>query len=163
MSCGRSHLLEALVAGELSGSGEAELRQHAKRCTRCRHELNWLETEQGLFRQRAGRDEVIHLWKGVALRSGIAAPRAWPRVLAALAVTASLGLSLAVGVRFDAGARSPAELGELASAPAQSESIMSVGGPSLAPSEGEPACSTLPQGLGFHCGPVDAASVLASR
>lgn len=163
MKCGRSHLLEALVAGELSWSGEAELKQHAKGCARCRHELNWLETEQGLFRQRAGRDEVTHLWKGVAQRSGIAAPRAWPKVLAALAVTASLGLLLAVGVRYGAGARSPGELGELESAPAQSESIMSVGGVSLAPSEGAPACSTLPQGLGFHCGPVEEASFLASR
>jgi len=150
--------LELLVTNELSRSIAAELEQHVRSCPRCRHELDWLKTEQGLFRQRAGRDEVAYLWKGVAARSGLAATRVWPRVLAGLAVTAAVVL-MAVGLQ----SRGSGELHDLATAPAQSESIMSMGGMSLAPGNGGPECSTLPQGLGFHCGPVEDMRFLASR
>ena len=90
--CGRTAHLEAVAMGEASPALGAELRAHAKQCALCRHELNWLESESALFRQRAGRDEVAHLWKGVAQRRGLEAQRSWPRVLVAMAAAAAMVL-----------------------------------------------------------------------
>jgi anti-sigma factor RsiW len=166
VSCGRSHSLEALVAGEATLTLEAELRAHIKSCSRCRHELNWLETEQALIRQRAGRDEVAHLWRGVARRSGITVSRAWPGVLATLAAGATF-LLLLVGLWQAPGASLPQGPLTLASTPMGSESSASAsaaGLPGLESSESTPpVCSILPQGLGFHCSPELLASFVASR
>lgn len=151
--CGRTHQLEAVVLGEAPTAVAAELRAHAGACPRCRHELNWLETESTLFRQRAGRDEVAHLWAGVATRRQLETPRPWVRVLTALAAAAVLALFAG---RF-ASPRSPS----LATAQAfvqeafETDALMS---PALFP-EGNEACSRLPSGVGFHC----SAPVLASR
>lgn len=167
MSCGRSQFLEALALGQASPSLEAELTIHLRSCGRCRHELRWLKTEQALFRQRAGRDEVAHLWKGVARRSGLDLPRGvWPRALAALALGAAV--LLAVGPWR---AEPPSGLTAAtvivatgAPLPLDSETAMSHGPADSREPEGRsPMCSTLPEGLGFHCGPVQRASVVASR
>jgi hypothetical protein len=154
-ACGRTHLLDAVVAGEAPVALCLELRAHAAHCPRCRHELNWLESEKQLFRQRAGRDEVSHLWKGVAQRSGIAPSRPWPRVFAALAAT----LALAVGVGRLATSRTASPQGTEPGDALQSEQLESA----AAASDFRAACSTLPTGLGFHCGPAVPASFLASR
>jgi anti-sigma factor RsiW len=154
-ACGRTHLLDAVVAGEAPVALALELRAHAAQCPRCRHELNWLESEQQLFRQRAGRDEVSHLWKGVAQRSGLEAPRPWPRVFATLAAT----LVLAVGVGRLATQRTVTPAGVEPGDALQSEQLESA----AAASDFRAACSTLPTGLGFHCGPAIPASFIASR
>lgn len=157
MNCGRTHLLEAAVAGETPRALELELRAHANTCARCRHELNWLDTEQKLFRERAGRDEVAELWKGVATRSGLERPRKWSRVFVALAasVLAVLGASrLAMHPVSSSGADASVAVEQELS---ESE-LMSV--ISLA---SEDMCSRLPDGMGFHCGPAVPASFVASR
>lgn len=151
--CGRTHQLEAVVLGESSVVAAAELRAHAQHCPRCRHELNWLETESTLFRQRAGRDEVAHLWAGVATRSQLEAPRPWVRMLTALAAAAVLVLfaGRAVSVRGPSLATAQA----FAQEALETDALMS---PALFV-EGTEPCSKLPSGLGFHC----SAPVLASR
>jgi hypothetical protein len=159
MSCGRTRQLEAMVAGEVPQSLARELRLHALGCSRCRHELNWLESEQTLFRQRASREEVALLWAGVTLSpSAPAAPRAWGRVLVALA--ASLLVLLAAGrvvlrpaphSELAAPGAMPSVDSVLQSLEAQSvdvDELCSLGGP------GSP---------GFHCGAPVPASLLASR
>lgn len=152
-ACGRTHQLEAVVLGEAPAALAAELRAHAKQCARCRHELNWLETESTLFRQRAGRDEVAHLWAGVADRRGLEAPRPWGRMLTALAAAVVLSV---VGGRFAGQARSSWAVDAGVGAEAlETDALMS---PALE-LEANAACSTLPSGVGFHC----SAPVLASR
>lgn len=149
MTCGHSHLLDAVVAGEANAQTVLEVRAHAHGCARCRHELNWLETERSLFRQRAGRDEVAHLWAGVK-PVGHAPPRRLALLaLLAAGVVAVLGLSRITGPHFTSGA---SEL----SATLQSEPLESL------PDE-PAACSVLPRGLGFQCGPAVQASFVASR
>ena len=157
MSCGRTVKLEALVAGELPQAQARELRTHALGCSRCRHELNWLESEQALFRQRASREEVAQLWAGVVTRAAPrATPRAWSRVLVALA--ASLLLVLAAGrVVLTAG-------GDGASTPmvpVDAEHLQSVLAQSVDLDE---RCSLgAPGSPGFHCAAPLPASLLASR
>jgi hypothetical protein len=108
----------------------------------CRHELNWLESEAALFRQRAGRDEVAHLWEGVQARSKpVAHP--WPKMFAALAAAAALLLVTLPSRHVESSGEEVLE----------SDALMS---PAL--SFDEP-CSRLPSGVGFTCQP----SVLASR
>lgn len=143
--CGRTSQLESLLAVE-----QPELRAHAKDCALCRHELNWLETEAALFRQRAARDEVAHLWKGVEKRVPVEA-RPWPRVLVAMAAAAALLFSVG---------NASAPRGSLSTdeGPLESDALMS---PVLSFGDGEP-CSRLPSGMGFQCKPT-LASVLASR
>ena len=60
--CGRTSQMEAMVLGELSAPEALELRNHARSCQVCRHELRWAETEKTLFTQRAVRDEVRGMW-----------------------------------------------------------------------------------------------------
>jgi anti-sigma factor RsiW len=157
MSCGRTAKLEALVAGELPVAPARELRAHAAACSRCRHELNWLESEQALFRQRAGREEVAHLWAGVVTRSGgKTAPRAWGRVL--VAVAASLLVLLAGGRLVVSNASHP---GAPAQADVPAEALQSVLAQSFDVDE---RCSLGgPGSPGFHCAAPLPASLLASR
>jgi hypothetical protein len=82
--CGKTELLEAAVQ---TGTPDEGLREHARHCPRCRHELNWLETERRLFRERAARDEVQQLWKGVAHRTAAPRRRAFGRALVGVAAT----------------------------------------------------------------------------
>jgi hypothetical protein len=157
--CGRTAHLEAVALGETSGSAADELRAHAKQCALCRHELNWLESEAAMFRQRAGRDEVAELWKGVAQRRGMAAPpRAWPRVLVAMAAAAVL---------FVVGRAAPQQASlatdgsrSVTDETLESSMLMSPAFLFFEPSE---PCSKLPSGVGFQCSPVVPASFLASR
>ena len=155
--CGRTAQLEVVVMGETSPVVAAELRAHAKKCALCRHELNWLESEAAIFRQRAGRDEVAHLWKGVANRSGLNPSRSWPRVLVAMAAAAVLVLMVGrvaprpVSLATD-GSRSEETL--------ESSMLMS---PGFLFFEESAPCSKLPTGVGFQCSPVVPASFFASR
>lgn len=151
--CGKTHLLEAVVQGELPGD---DLRAHAEHCPRCRHELNWLETEQGLFRQRAAREEVSALWKGVAARTSAAPRRSINRALVGLA--AALFLVLGVGRVFVAAPSSNG--GRDASVAVSVEEFMTENAISQ---ERADLCSrSAEQGIGFHCGYVPA-SLVASR
>jgi len=155
MTCGPALHLELVAMGEAPPSLEAEVAVHARGCLRCRQELQWLRTEQALFRLRAGRDEVAHLWKGVAQRRGLGRRRAWGRVLGGLAAAAALALFL--GLATGGGGASPAGAAlALDGEPGVSEDAMSF------PLDPEP-CSRLPQGVGFHCAPVLQASSVASR
>jgi len=156
MSCGRTSKLEALVLGELPQPAARELRLHARSCSRCRHELNWLESEQTLFRQRAGREEVAHLWAGVMARSPVKAPRAWSRVLVAIAASALVVLAggrVVLTVAHHA-SHTDFAIGQ------QSEALESFG----TASAGGDLCSMGgPGSPGFHCSAPLPASVLASR
>jgi hypothetical protein len=154
--CGRTAQLEAVALGEASPQQAHELRSHAKHCALCRHELNWLESESSMFRQRAGRDEVAELWKGVAARRGLATPqRAWPRVLVAMAAAAVL--MVLVGRSTPSNVSFATDGGE-----EQLESPM-LASPALMFFEDSAPCSKLPSGVGFQCSPVVPASFLASR
>lgn len=147
--CGKTHLLEAVVQGEVPGD---DLRAHAEHCPRCRHELNWLETEQGLFRQRAAREEVGALWKGVAARTGVAPRRNINRALVGLA--AAVFVVLGVGRVFVSGPSSSS--GRDASVAVAVEAFMTENAISQ---ERADLCSrSAEQGIGFHCG-----YVIASR
>ena len=152
--CGRTAHLEAVALGEASSAVTAELRAHTKSCALCRHELNWLESESALFRQRAGRDEVAQLWKGVAARSKVQPPRAWPRVLVAMAAAAALVLM--VGNATPRASLSAD--GSPGDETLESSMLMT---PAFFLSEAP--CSKLPSGMGFQCSPVVPASFLASR
>jgi hypothetical protein len=143
--------------GEASPATSAEMRAHAKQCALCRHELNWLESESTMFRQRAGRDEVAHLWKGVAQRSGLETPRTWPRVLVAMAAAAVL--VLVVG-RLAPKPVSLATDGNRAEETLESSMLSS---PAFLFFQEDEPCSKLPSGVGFQCSPVVPASFLASR
>lgn len=155
--CGRTHLLDAMTAGEVAPALEVELRAHASACARCRHELNWLESEQRLFRHRAGRDEVQQLWQGIEQRTPRLRPSAMNRMLVALA--AALLLVLGVGRLTVTGANPTAG----GSTTTDAEQLQSVEWASEPMSFEDPqACSKLTPGLGFHCGTVQT-SVLASR
>ncbi len=156
--CGRTAQLEAVAMGETSPAVSMELRAHTRQCALCRHELNWLETESSLFRQRAGRDEVAELWKGVEKRRGLSVePRSWPRVLVAMAAAAMLlvmvGRSAPQQTSMATDTFSPEETLE-------SSMLMSRAVVFFEPSE---PCSKLPSGVGFQCSPVVPASFLASR
>ena len=157
--CGRTAQLEAVAMGEAAPALAAELRAHSKQCALCRHELNWLESESSMFRQRAGRDEVAHLWKGVAQRSGLETPRAWPRVLVAMAAAAALVFLVGrVAPR-------PVSLATDGSRPTEEEALESsmLMSPGSFFFEADEPCSKLPSGVGFQCSPVVPASFLASR
>ena len=156
--CGRTAHLEAVAMGEASSSVANELRAHAKQCALCRHELNWLESESAMFRQRAGRDEVAELWKGVAERRGLATPqRSWPRVLVAMAAAAVLMLMV--------GHASPPPVSMATDGSRVEETLESsmLASPAFLFFEPSEPCSKLPSGVGFQCSPVVPASFLASR
>lgn len=150
--CGKTHLLESAVQGELPDDA---LREHAAHCPRCRHELNWLETERRLFRERAARDEVQQLWQGVAARTG-AEPRR-RRVLnrTLVGVAATLLFMLGVG-RLVLGLPGSSS-GLDASIVAGSEESGLVTENAFSLERGE-LCSRPEQGIGFHCGYVTLAS-----
>ncbi len=155
--CGRTHLLDAMTAGEVAPALEIDLRAHASACARCRHELNWLESEQRLFRHRAGRDEVQQLWQGIERRTPRLRTRGISRMLVALA--AALLLVLGVGRLAVTAPGAPA----MAAGTDDSMLLQSVeGGSEPMSSEDPQICSRLTPGLGFHCGTVQT-SVLASR
>lgn len=151
--CGKTHLLEAVVLGEIPGD---ELRAHAEHCPRCRHELNWLETEQGLFRQRAAREEVSELWKGVAARTGVE-PRRRSVNRALVGLAAAVFVMLGVGRVFVAAPSSSS--GRDASVAISTDELMTENAIS---EERADLCSRSEQGIGFHCGYVPA-SLVASR
>lgn len=155
--CGRTQAMEAVALGEVTGARADELRAHAQGCPLCRHELRWLESEAALFRERAGREAVAHLWAGVAKSRGLEARRPWPRVLAAVAA----GLVL-----LFAAARVAAPQGAV-DATAQAEEAEALESPLLMTPvlfvEPDPNCSKLPSGTGFRCEPAVPASFLASR
>ena len=98
---------------------------------------------------------MAQLWKGVANRSGMETPRAWPRVLVAMAAAAAL--VLLVGNATPRGT-------SLATAVARGDETLE-SSMLMTPAfflEEEP-CSKLPTGVGFQCSPVVPASFLASR
>lgn len=148
--CGKTHLLDAAVQGELP---DEALREHAAHCARCRHELQWLETERRLFRERAARDEVQQLWKGVAERTG-SEPRP-RRVLnrALVGVAATLLVMLGVGRVVIGPPVSSA--GRDASIVVEETAPMTEGALSV---ERGDLCSRPEQGIGFHCGYLALAS-----
>lgn len=146
--CGRTQQLEAVATGEAPLALATELRAHAKHCALCRHELNWLESETSLFRQRAGRDEVAHLWTGVAARRGLEPARPWSRVLVAMAAAAALILGV--------GHLTPTPQRFAAEEPLESDALMS---PVLFLDSQQEPCSKLPSGMGFTC----TAPIIASR
>ena len=156
--CGRTAQLEAVAMGETSPAVSMELRAHARQCALCRHELNWLETESAMFRQRAGRDEVAELWKGVEKRRGLSVePRSWPRVLVAMAAAAVL--LVMVG-------RSAPQQTSMATDTLRTEETLESSmlmSPAFLFFEPSEPCSKLPSGVGFQCSPVVPASFLASR
>jgi anti-sigma factor RsiW len=154
--CGKTHLLERAVLGEVP---DEALREHAEQCPRCRHELAWLDTEVRLFRERAARDEVQHLWRGVAARTVTPARRpGLSRVLVGLA--AGLLVVLGVGrVFMHAPASSSGRDASIIADSAALEALMTENAFTAAD---EDRCSRPGQGIGFHCGYVPA-SVLASR
>lgn len=152
--CGKTHLLEAVVQGELAGD---ELRAHAEHCPRCRHELNWLETEQGLFRQRAAREEVSALWKGVAARTQ---PRRRSVNRALVGLAAALFVMLGVGRVFIGGPSSSS--GRDASVAISAGAFDLLMTENAISQERADLCSRSEQGIGFHCGYVPA-SLVASR
>lgn len=155
--CGRTAQLEAVAMGEASPALVHELRAHTKQCALCRHELNWLESESAMFRQRAGRDEVAELWKGVAQRRGLVTPRTWPRVLVAMAAAAVLFLMVG---RSTPAPASMATDGSLSEETLESSMLSS---PAFLFFQADEPCSRLPSGVGFQCSPVVPASFLASR
>jgi hypothetical protein len=158
--CGRTHLLEAMTAGEAPAL-EFELRAHAQGCPRCHHELSWLDSERRLFRQRAGRDEVNQLWQGVERRTPKLRADGLNRVVLALAVAllVVLGLGL-VGVSPDP---TPRASNLVPSVTPDEGSLQSVDWASEPVSSPDPQpCSRLTPGLGFHCGSSQS-TVLASR
>lgn len=154
--CGRTSQLEALVRGEVPGPVASDLRAHAKSCAVCRHELNWLESESSLFRQRAGRDEVAHLWAGVANKRGLNESRPWSRVLVAMAAAAVLALVVGLGGAGQRNALSPTRAMDEVF---ETDALMS---PALILDDAEP-CSKLPSGVGFSCSQPVPASFVASR
>lgn len=154
--CGKTHLLEAAVQGELP---DEALREHAETCPRCRHELHWLEAERRLFRERAARDEVQSLWKGVAQRT-VAEPRRRAFNRALVAIAATLFVVLGVG-RVILGApvsSSGIDASIVASADDFDDALVTENAFSAERAE---LCSRA-QGIGFYCGYVPA-SVIASR
>jgi hypothetical protein len=156
MSCGHAEQLDAVAAGEAPRALEVEVEAHVRGCAFCRQELQWLRTERALFRLRAGRDEVSHLWEGVAQPGQLAAGRPWLRVLGGLAA----GLLVVVGAvsfaRWSGGPPSASPPTLVASEPGMSEDPVSF------PLDPE-LCSRLPVGVGFHCAPMPLASIIASR
>ena len=160
-ACGKTALLDALCRDELPASQSLELRAHAAQCARCRHELNWLESEAALFRQRASRDEVRHLWEGVALSSKRTDDaRRTRRVLVSLAAS----LLLVVGLSRLAPSPPHATGGHDAAVEAWSAELASEALSSQSAGVGtSPMCSQLPEGWGFWCGPAVPASFVASR
>ena len=155
--CGRTHLLEAMTAGEVPAPLETELRAHASACARCHHELSWLESEQRLFRHRAGRDEVQQLWRGVEQRAPVLRSPTLNRMLVAMA--AALLVVLGVG-RITL--RSPAEGADL-SQPASGDDAMSLNEMMFMSSEDPQASCWLRPGVGFTCGATSQSTALASR
>jgi anti-sigma factor RsiW len=148
MTCGKPGLLEALTRGALTATTASEVEAHATTCARCRHELNWLRTERALFRARAGRDEVSHLWKGVAARTAPAS-RPWKQLAVALAAGLLALVSVQQLLRAPRGVDQPSESEPLASEPIESTDPT--------------ACSRLPEGLGFRCTMSISDEALASR
>ena len=155
--CGRTHLLDAMTAGEVAPALAVDLRAHASACARCRHELNWLESEQRLFRHRAGRDEVQHLWQGIEQRTPRLRTFGRNRMLVALAA----GLLLMLGVGRLAVSQPHTTVTTAGSDDAQALQSLEWGSEPMS-FEDPQACSKLTPGLGFHCGTVQS-SVLASR
>lgn len=145
--CGKTHLLEAAVHGEFP---DEALRAHAAHCPRCRHELQWLETERRLFRERTARDEVQHLWKGLAPRVVPGPRRGVNRALVGIA--AALFVVLGGGRLL---------LGAPVSSAGLDASIVAETGPvtegAFSPERGE-LCSRPVEGIGFHCGYLTLAS-----
>jgi len=157
-ACGRTPLLESVVTGEAPTALANELRAHAAGCARCRHELNWLESERKLFHERAARDEVAHLWAGIAERRGLPTPRPWSRVL--VAVAASLLVLLGAGrAALSATSHGDSDASVFHDDLGMSEPLMSQALSVEAPEN----CSKLPDGVGFRCEPAIPASFVASR
>jgi len=156
--CGRTHLLEAMTAGEVPAPLETELRAHASSCARCRHELSWLDSEQLLFRHRAGRDEVQHLWRGVEARTPVLRRPAINRALVGLA--AAMLVLLGVG-RLTVSRANGASAAQSPST--DDDELQSINELMFMSSEDpQSSCSRLTPGVGFTCGSPQS-NVLASR
>lgn len=153
--CGRTQSMEAVARGEVPAAVAVEARRHAAGCALCRHELNWLESEAALFRQRAGRDEVEALWQGFERRRPQAPDtHPWQRML--LAVAAAV-LLLFVAGRLESkapGLATASDEGALESEPLSSQGWFF---------EVPESCSRLPSGIGFQCSQPVPASFVASR
>ena len=171
-ACGRTHLLEPMVAGETPAL-EVELRSHAIACARCRHALAWLETEQALFRRRAGHDEVRH---AMGALYPVAEGHSFGRAVRRVAASAAALLLVAVGAQAIRLTRSDSGSADASVVSAEAWS-RSVERDSSEASQGDPGsvamtfdfasadslCSRLQPGFGFHCGPAVPASFIASR
>ncbi len=156
--CGRTHLLEAMTAGEVPAPLETELRAHASGCARCRHELSWLDSEQRLFRHRAGRDEVAQLWRGIEARTPLL--RRGPsmhRVMVALAAA----LLVVLGMGRMSVTRPTAGTSQSVSSDDELQTINEL--MFMSSEDPQTSCSRLTPGLGFTCGAPAQSSVLASR
>ncbi len=147
--CNKTHLLEGAVRGE---QPLEPLVEHAQDCPRCRHELQWLETERKLFRERAAREEVEQLWAGMAKRGVVAPRRSARRALLALAA----GLLMVVGASRMAGHLPSSSADRDASVSDRFEALMTEN--AFSPERAE-LCSRADGTIGFHCGGY----VLASR
>ena len=150
--CGRTEHLDALVMGELNLSAANELRAHADHCQRCRHELNWLETEQILFRARTAEEEVGAL----IMRPVAQQPRRIPQVLLAAVASMFLTVGLMKVTAF--------QLPGLSRADASVNFTSDSSDPEVETAESRElsaGCSQLPQGVGFHC--TSPASFIAIR
>ncbi len=130
--------------GELGPAESSQLRSHLERCVVCRHELQWLETEASLFRQREGRQLFVEKHTGRRLGFG----GAFGLLAAAAIVLFSAYQTLSMTRPSATPVFSPSD-GQWSLEVQSSQSAAL------------PQCSTLPEGVGFHCS--FPASVVATR
>ncbi len=153
--------LEALLRDELPLAERVAVQAHVGHCPRCRHELNWLQSERALFQQRQAPDDVAELWAALEARAQPAKVARRPVSQAGrLALSFAAMLVVLVGVSQALVVSAPADR-------------LGAGWPGLATSEvatlesresasaGEPLCSRLPDGVGFRC--LVQASFIATR
>ncbi len=86
--------LEAAVMGEVPEGRLSDCETHAEHCARCRHELNWLRSEQAMFGQRAAREEVSRLWEGAPRRKEARAEGFVTRALLAVGATVLFAVTI---------------------------------------------------------------------
>lgn len=157
-ACHRTEELEALALGETQGVAAAELSTHVQHCALCRHELNWLQTEATLFRQRASRAHVQQLWNTHLNASS--RRRRFRRASSRMLMALVAALFLLATVRWVATSRPAGGMSRESSDEILESSPLMSFMDSTSPEE---ACSRLPSGLGFHCGPAVPASFVAMR
>jgi hypothetical protein len=129
---------------------------HVVHCTRCAHELRWQKSERELFRQRESKTQVAALWKEFeSTQVSSAKPKTkWVAFeLTALAAAALVLLSVAFVKQSMPSASATQHLEDFP----MTQVLASY------ETHRADACSKMPDGLGFHCGPGVPASFLASR